>query len=149
MKETKIVTIGTEALTGQNEMTIGPEGMDFLERVVPPESRDTVRDDALAILSRGTSPNAASGAEAGLVVGYVQSGKTMSFEAVTALARDNQIQVVIVVAGTSNPLLGQSTDRLRRDLQLDDPSRARRWLQFTNPNDDDATRQRIKNVLEE
>lgn len=67
----------------------------------------------------------------------------------TALARDNQIQIVIVVAGTSIPLLGQSTERLRRDLELDEPGRARRWLHFTNPNDDVPTRQRIKNVLEE
>ncbi len=149
MQDAKTVTIGAGAFISDNAMSIGPEGMDFLERVVPEESRDSVRDDAIAILSRGTSPKASSGSQTGLVIGYVQSGKTMSFEAVTALARDNQIQIVIVVAGTSNPLLGQSTDRLRRDLQLDDPSRARRWLQFTNPNDDDATRQRIKNVLEE
>jgi hypothetical protein len=33
----------------------------------------------------------------------------MSFETVAALARDNAYQVVIVVAGTSNPLFEQST----------------------------------------
>jgi hypothetical protein len=38
-------------------------------------------------------------ATTGLVVGYVQSGKTLSFTAVTALARDNRFQLVIIIAG--------------------------------------------------
>ena len=87
--------------------------------------------------------------ETGLVVGYVQSGKTMSFEAVAALACDNGFQIVIVVAGSANPLLDQSTGRLRRDLQLDEPDRARRWIQFQNPSADDATGQAIRDVLDD
>src|SRR5580692_7968456 len=39
----------------------------------------------------------------------------------------------------SPPLLDQSAGRLRRDLRLDDPGRVRRWIQFQNPGDDDAT----------
>ena len=73
----------------------------------------------------------------------------MSFEAVAALARDNDFQVVIVIAGRSNPLLEQSISRLRRDLGLDDPVRPRRWIQFTNPDRGDASAtQAIRNVLE-
>ena len=105
----------------------GAETLDFLNTVVPEISRDTVRDSAISILARSVPPTEA-GQETGLVVGYVQSGKTMSFETVAALARDNSFQIVIVVAGTANPLLEQSTGRLRRDLRLDDPDRARRWL---------------------
>ncbi|RRA49307.1 alpha-1,4 polygalactosaminidase [Acidipila sp. EB88] len=123
--------------------------MDFFDRIVPADSRDSVRSDCIAILRKAVPSTEPIGSETGLVIGYVQSGKTMSFEAVTALARDNAYQVVIVVAGTSNPLLNQSTDRLRRDLGLDDASRSRRWLQLTNPDDSDANRQKIRNVLEE
>jgi len=72
----------------------------------------------------------------------------MSFETVAALARDNAFQMVIVVAGTSNPLFEQSTGRLRRDLRLDEPGRERRWIQFENPGDDDATEQAIRDVLD-
>jgi hypothetical protein len=53
--------------------------------------------------------NRGGGPGDGAHCGYVQSGKTMSFETVAALARDNAYQVVIVVAGTSNPLFEQST----------------------------------------
>jgi hypothetical protein len=65
--------------------------------------------------------------ETGLVIGYVQSGKTMSFTTVAALARDNAYAVVVLIAGTSLPLLRQSTNRLQKDLRL--TSRPdRKWL---------------------
>jgi hypothetical protein len=128
---------------------IGPEALAFLETSVPEAARESISDSSVTILSKGTPPGQATGQETGLVVGYVQSGKTMSFETVAALARDNAFQIVIVVAGTSNPLFDQSTGRLRRDLRLDDPRRERRWIHFANPGDDDATLQPIRDVLDE
>ena len=128
---------------------LGPETIDFLDKVVPPDSREGVSSAAVSILAKGIAPTALADQETGLVVGYVQSGKTMSFEAVAALARDNTFQIVIVVAGTSNPLLNQSTGRLRRDLRLDEPDRARSWIQFRNPSDDEATVQAIRDVLDD
>lgn len=50
-------------------------------------------------------------------MGQVQSGKTMSFTALIALAHENGFPLVIVLAGTKNILLSQTTDRLRRDLR--------------------------------
>jgi len=51
-----------------------------------------------------------------LTVGYVQSGKTMSFTSLTALAADNGYRIVIFLAGTKNNLLSQTTKRLTKDL---------------------------------
>ena len=51
-----------------------------------------------------------------LVVGYVQSGKTMSFTGLTALAKDMGYKIIIYLAGTKNNLLDQTTKRLRKDL---------------------------------
>jgi hypothetical protein len=80
------------------------------------------------------------------VLGQVQSGKTMSFTGVTALARDNGFRMVIVITGISVQLLGQSVERLATDLGLNsnpntgwvhlpivpdqstDPSALIRWL---------------------
>jgi len=128
---------------------VGPETLNFLNTVVPEESRDNVRDSAISILSKSIPPTNEFGQETGLVVGYVQSGKTMSFETVATLARDNDFQIIIVIAGIANPLLDQSTGRMRRDLRLDEPNRARRWIQFQNPSDEDATVQAIRDVLDE
>lgn len=51
-----------------------------------------------------------------LVVGYVQSGKTMSFTGLTALALDNGYRLIIYLAGTKNNLLDQTSKRLKKDL---------------------------------
>ena len=134
---------------GRWQPVVGPETHDFMEHVVPETSRDDVRDAAASILGRGISPMDGAGQETGLVVGYVQSGKTMSFETATALARDNGFQMVIIVAGSSNPLLDQSTGRLRSDLRLDDSGRARSWIHLQNPERDDSLIQTLRDVFED
>jgi hypothetical protein len=141
--------VGDDARGGRWQPVVGPETHEFLDHVVPEASRDNVRDAAVSILAHGTSPVGGVGVETGLVVGYVQSGKTMSFEAAATLARDNGFQMVIIVAGTSNPLLEQSTGRVRRDLRLDDPDRARSWIHFQNPERDDSTIQTLRDVFED
>jgi hypothetical protein len=82
------------------------------------------------ILGRCLPPTAAAGSETGLVVGYVQSGKTMSFEVVISLARDNGYGIVIVLAGTKNNLKDQSEKRLKKDLGIDEGGV---WYHVSNP----------------
>ena len=113
---------------------VGDEAQALLDRLpYRTEEKRRARDEALDVLARCAPPRAATPRnETGLVVGYVQSGKTLSFTLLSALARDNGYRVVIVVTGTSKPLFRQSTDRLADDLQLN--SRAdQRWMAFTNP----------------
>ena len=60
--------------------------------------------------------------------------KHLSFTTLTALARDNNYQIVIIIGGTSVNLLEQSTTRVRKDLRID--SRygfEQKWTQITNP----------------
>lgn len=52
----------------------------------------------------------------GLVVGYVQSGKTANMEAVIAKAVDAGYRFVIILAGMTNSLRKQTQDRLYLDL---------------------------------
>lgn len=54
----------------------------------------------------------------GLVVGYVQSGKTISMTSVACLARDNGFGIVIVLAGTTDNLLEQSWSRFQSYLHV-------------------------------
>jgi hypothetical protein len=81
---------------------------------------DSVLIEAIRILGRCQPPAGPAGSKTGLVVGYVQSGKTMSFETVIALARDNGFGLVILLAGTKNNLLDQSQSRIKQDLGIDD-----------------------------
>ena len=94
-------------------------------------------DASTSILGRCTDPNGAARQDTGLVIGYVQSGKTLSFMTVAALAQDNRFHMVIVMTGISKPLYDQSSGRLRGDLRLDTP-RDRKWMMFTNPRSADA-----------
>jgi hypothetical protein len=95
------------------------------------EGEDSVLHIAQRILGRCHPPDSPPGKRTGLVVGYVQSGKTMSFETVIALARDNGYGLVILLAGTKNILLDQSEDRLIKDLGIDDGDGG--WFHENNP----------------
>ncbi len=71
-----------------------------------------------------------------LVVGYVQSGKTMSFTGVLAMARDNGYRVAVILTGVTTNLQGQTSDRLEKDLVTDDD--IDRYAFISNPTSDDA-----------
>ncbi|MDX7680041.1 Z1 domain-containing protein [Aeromonas caviae] len=94
------------------------------------QGENSVLQEAQRILGRCLPPTEPSGRETGLVVGYVQSGKTMSFETVISLARDNLYGMVIVFAGTKKNLREQSEERLTKDLGIDEGDN---WCHFSNP----------------
>ncbi len=96
------------------------------------EALHTVAFEAHRILGRCVPPKETDGEATGLVVGYVQSGKTLSFTTLTALARDNGYGVVILIAGTIDNLKSQSEDRLKQDLAItDEPGQP--WVLIDNP----------------
>lgn len=72
-----------------------------------------------------------------LTVGYVQSGKTMSFTTLSAMAADNGYRIIVYFAGTKNNLLEQTTKRLRKDL-LNNGKNNLHYKIYENPNDNDA-----------
>lgn len=115
-------------VNGEVENLLSRTGLDEPERM-------HLRDRAVKILSECPAPVSAPIDTTGLVVGYVQSGKTLSFTTVAALARDNNYRVVIVITGTSKPLCNQSVARLRRDLQIESTLK---WLFLRDPRADHA-----------
>lgn len=80
-----------------------------------------VKDEAVSVLSSCVNPTEEEGKRTGLVLGYVQSGKTSSFTSVAALARDNGYQLIIVVSGSSTILYEQSADRVEEALLRAEP----------------------------
>jgi hypothetical protein len=106
------------------------------------ESSDRLVSEAVGVLSKCVPPKLPPQNTTGLVLGYVQSGKTLSFTTVAALARDNGYPLVIVITGIGTNLLGQSTKRLEDDLQL---QTNRKWRLFQNPKPEQ--KQNIADVL--
>lgn len=109
------------------------------------EAGQRVLDETFLIMQVCGNPNTNTNSETGIVIGYVQSGKTLSFTTLAALARDNNYQIVIIVAGTSTSLFNQSTNRLRRDLRLDTRF-DRKWTLIPNPSEIEH-RETIQTVL--
>ncbi|MEV4474187.1 Z1 domain-containing protein [Nonomuraea sp. NPDC049504] len=90
------------------------------------ESLDGASDRILSLLSH---PKEKKFSTRGLVVGYVQSGKTTNFTAVMAKAADRGYKLFIVLAGIHNGLRRQTQARLVQQLVEPNPTR---WHQLTD-----------------
>ena len=118
---------------------VGSETLDLLDNLGlrgGDEVRQRLLTEAATTLSTMPSPTDPGGNETGLVIGYVQSGKTTNFTVVAALARDNGYRLVIVCTGLTVNLYEQSRDRLRRDLRIDTRT-DRQWVFLGNPGPSD------------
>lgn len=83
-----------------------------------------------AIVARMADPRKSGSKKKGLVLGYVQSGKTANYTAVMTKAADSGYQFFIVLAGMHNNLRRQTQVRLERDLHGSD------WYMLTTPDAD-------------
>ncbi|GAA1239922.1 hypothetical protein GCM10009633_11090 [Janibacter melonis] len=119
---------------------IGGETLSVVESALTDEyERARVLAETQQILARCAGPAVEPvHGIAGLVIGQVQSGKTLSFTTLTAMARDNEIPLVILLAGTKTNLHAQTVARLRSDLRVERKGGISPWAVMTNP-DDSAT----------
>ena len=69
----------------------------------------------------------------GLVIGYVQSGKTANMTAVISKAADRNFRLFIVLSGLTNSLRNQTQERLTKDLISLKPDN---WHTWTTDNND-------------
>lgn len=91
---------------------------------------DEINESTHDIVSRMADPSVPGAKKKGLVVGYVQSGKTANYSGVISKAADAGYQLVIVLAGMHNNLRRQTQVRLRRDLL------AHAWYPLTTDDSD-------------
>ena len=101
-----------------------PKKGDFYKRFIKEldfdiESKQRLTRETLNIL--GSCPNPPTEKEdfrsTGSVIGFVQSGKTTSFIALTMLALDNNFDLVLVLGGRIKNLLQQNVDEFERNLE--------------------------------
>lgn len=110
------------------------------------EERENLLNETNSILSQCINPVETIGSATGITIGYVQSGKTMSFTTLTALAIDNGFRIVIYFAGIKNNLLDQTTTRLKKDL-LTDSDNARVFKVYKGPTIADDVHTKIQQAL--
>lgn len=111
---------------------LGSETLQLLDYLkLKQEEQERLQAESVAVLSKCSPPNSPPDPETGLVIGYVQSGKTMSFTTVATLARDNGYRLIIVITGVTTNLFEQSKNRLERDVTQGTVNR--RWRFYQNP----------------
>jgi Z1 domain len=108
-----------------------------------PQQVDSVAAESLKVLRHLHDPQGASRFQGrGLVVGYVQSGKTANYTAVAARAADAGYRIVIILSGIHDSLRNQTQNRLERELTghqtggVPRAERGREWISLTTPTED-------------
>lgn len=110
------------------------------------EILQSLDSDTDSIISLMEDPNRDIFNSKGLVVGYVQSGKTANFTALIAKAVDAGYKLIIILAGIHNVLRKQTQIRLDQELTgmddldlaasgktfIEEPSDIKRWIRLTN-----------------
>jgi hypothetical protein len=128
---------------------IGEKTTELIDRLkikLDQDEIDTLLSETTDILSHCTNPNISEAQSiTNLAFGYVQSGKTMSFTALSAMANDNGFRIIVYFAGTKTNLLTQTTKRLRKDL-INNGNNSQFYKLHENPFANDI--QRIKNELQ-
>lgn len=81
-----------------------------------PHQVDSVAAESIRILNKTTPISRSDFQCRGLVVGYVQSGKTANYTAVAARASDVGYRLIIVLSGIHDSLREQTQNRLNREL---------------------------------
>lgn len=132
---TELVEVSISPSASHWVPAIGQETQDLLQHFgqkLDDDGKQNLTEATARIMGHCVDPSGPPATSTGLVIGYVQSGKTMSFTTVAAMAADNGYPLIIVITGTTNNLFEQSAERLERDLRLD--SRPdRKWQHFREP----------------
>jgi hypothetical protein len=97
------------------------------------ENIESVDDSSTKIVALLDHPKQEHFRTKGLVVGFVQSGKTTNFTAVMAKAADRGYKLFIVLSGIHNTLRRQTQIRLVKDLVVANPGQ---WYQVTSETSD-------------
>ncbi|NYT10197.1 MAG: hypothetical protein GKC09_09745, partial [Methanosarcinales archaeon] len=124
---------GTEAGWTINVATNEMECVRQAYPKIEEEQVQAIVERALDIMSNFPKPSGPDEQKTGLAIGKIQSGKTLSFTTLIALAGSNGYRVIIVLAGTKNSLMRQTRDRLERDLGTKQAKRTSRIVVLSNP----------------
>lgn len=129
-------------------IVLGERTADLISRFtrLDNDERENLLNETTSILSQCVNPVDTIGSTTGITIGYVQSGKTMSFTTLTALAIDNGFRIVIYFAGIKNNLLEQTTKRLKKDL-LTETDNARLFKVYQSPTISEDVHTKIQQTL--
>ncbi len=127
----------------RNEWYYWPRLRNYLitEKKWPTDRIRSLDKDSDDVLQHLSPPEEREFGKRGLVLGYVQSGKTANYTSLIAKAADVGYRLFIVLAGMDNGLRRQTQIRLEQELvgypggtkkSVEFPSRGKQWHVFTS-----------------
>lgn len=115
-----------------------------LEGKLAPSDLAVMDDSTTRTLGLMPAPGLQSFSCRGLVMGYVQSGKTTNFMGLIAKAADSGYRLIIVLSGITNNLRDQTQSRLEESLVGDDEAH---WHWLTHKDQDFTTKHNAQSLL--
>ena len=91
-----------------------------LNKKISEKDKENLIEDSVNLIGQTINPENIENTvlnSTGLCFGQIQSGKTTSMEAISALAHDNKFKIIILLTGNVTPLASQNTSRVDRALQ--------------------------------
>lgn len=85
---------------------------EFISRKLPPEVVKTLDDDTDSVMNNIGNPSDNRFDIFGMVVGHVQSGKTLNYSSLICKAADAGYKFIVVIAGDKNNLRNQTQKRI-------------------------------------
>ena len=132
----KTVTINSQSTNSKKNKNWQPirNGKKFLEYLaangkLEETDKQNLVNDSVNLIGQTINPKLVENIgdnSTGLCFGQIQSGKTTSMEAISALAHDNKFKIIVLLTGNVTPLASQNTSRVDRALQ------GREWLVIKN-----------------
>ena len=110
-----------------------PKYRSFLAERIGDNATDKVDDASTRIMSLLSPPGAEQFDRRGLVLGYVQSGKTTSFISLIAKAYDAGYRMFVVLSGVTDNLRAQTQGRVDEFIDL---TGDKHWVTLTNSEQD-------------
>ena len=107
---------------------------------------ENLTEQSKSILRRCVHPELKDNIRTGLIIGKIQSGKTLSFSSLSCLAKDNNIRVIIILSGTKINLFDQTKDRIKEDIV---GTHNRKWRAFTAKQINTKESENIRRLLDE
>lgn len=128
-----------------NHLRIGENTLHFmdLQKELDDDSKTVIIEEAMHILKQCIYPTTNDNIT-NIAIGYVQSGKTLSFTTLTALAADNGWRVIVYLTGTKTNLQEQTSKRLQNDLDINNTDTYR---MYTDIIDDVSVVNNARNFL--
>ena len=118
----KILGEGSQKPDGHySDTIIGERTLEFItsQTKLDDEGKAIVVDEAQKILKHCIYPGYKEQIT-NIAVGYIQSGKTLSYTTLSTLASDNGYRIIIYLTGITTSLGDQTYSRIRKDLHAND-----------------------------